>query len=492
MKKLLVVLLSLGLIVAFSTAASAVDVKFSGSYYLMGAYESNPALRPSETSYSHAFFYQRFRLQPVFVIAEGLTLTMRFDAMEKQWGNNNWGGAVDDNPQTNPQVPVSKPPRGEQANFEFERGYVTFMTGIGQFQIGYQNVDDWGTDYGDFSNSRPRIAFATKFGPVTLNLVYEKLFESDTAGNASALMGYNTTTNYPNYINADNDTYAITGVYNGTGIEAGLLYKYYVLNTLAFDNSTIPVPAGKIVARPGGVYSTRNLISPYVKATFGPVYIEGEAQYWFGKAAKYEAPAPATLQDVDLQAYGLYLKAKMNAGPAYFGALFSYASGNDYSDATKTTANPGGAGTNYNPALILLNDALRAWTLRDSLAASGTAFVSNGIGTAIPSNSAPTSNKLNSIIYNAFVGFNPTPKLNVEANLIYATVDKTQLSATTEAVSKNLGTEIDITATYKIYDNLTYMVGAGYLWAGDYWKGANSAAQVDNNYLLMNQLTLSF
>ncbi len=26
------------------------------------------------------------------------------------------------------------------------------------FQVGYQNVDDWGTDFGDYSNTRPRIA----------------------------------------------------------------------------------------------------------------------------------------------------------------------------------------------------------------------------------------------------------------------------------------------------------------------------------------------
>jgi hypothetical protein len=104
----------------------------------------------------------------------------------------------------------------------------------------------------------------------------------------------------------------------------------------------------------------------------------------------------------------------------------------------------------------------------------------------------PTSNKYNSWIYSAFAGFDPTPKLNLEANLIYATVDKKALSATTEAVSDKLGMEIDLKATYKIYDNLSYMVGAGYLWAGDYFKGTNTAAQVDNNYLLMNQLTLSF
>ena len=487
MKKLLVVLLSLGLIVAFGMTASAADVKFGGSYYLVGVYESNPALRPSESSYSHAFFYQKFRLQPVFQIAEGLTFTARIDAMEKQWGNNNWGGSYDDQTATLPTVPKMTPPRGNQANLEFERAYVTFMTGIGMFQIGYQNVDDWGTDYGDFSNSRPRIAFATKFGPVTLNLVYEKLFESDTAGiNSTAT--YNTTTGYPYYTNADNDTYAISATYNCKGVEAGLLYKNYVLNTLVNNAGT---GAGLNTDRPHGVSAIRNLIAPYMKATFGPVYIEGEAQYWFGSYAQYEAPVTG-VKDVDLQAYGAYLKAKMNVGPAYFGALFSYASGDDFSDASKNTINPGGAGTNYAPALILMNDALRAWTMRDSCGASVTNFVGNGVAGAAMGANAPSSNKYNSIIYSVFGGFNPTPKLNLEANLIYATVDKKELSATTKADSDKLGTEIDIKATYKIYDNLSYMIGAGYLMTGDYFKGANTAATVDNNYLLINQLTLSF
>ena len=95
-------------------------------------------------------------------------------------------------------------------------------------------------------------------------------------------------------------------------------------------------------------------------------------------------------------------------------------------------------------------------------------------------------------VYNAFAGFNPTPKLNVEAFLTYATVDKKQLSATTEAVSDKLGTEFDVKVTYKIYDNLSYMVGAGYLWTGDYFKGADVTKKIDNNYLVLNQLTLSF
>jgi hypothetical protein len=36
------------------------------------------------------------------------------------------------------------------------------------------------------------------------------------------------------------------------------------------------------------------------------------------------------------------------------------------------------------------------------------------------------------------------------------------------------------------------MVGAGYLWTGDLFKGGGEATLVDDDYLLMNNLTLSF
>jgi hypothetical protein len=465
MKKLLVVLLSLGLIVAFGMTASAADVKFAGSYYVVGAYENNPAL--STTGYSQAMVYQRGRLQPVFVIAEGLTFTNRLDFLEKQWGSTQWkrasdnaGGAADDQTASRRLMVQGTATSGNpkvQENVEWERAFVTFKTKFGQFDIGYQNVDDWGTDYGDFSNSRPKASFATQLGPVTLGVAWEKVYENDTTS------GVNASTSIAD---ADKDTYAIYGVYKDKGVEAGMLYKYYAYNSL----------------RPVGVKTAFNLLSPYVKAAFGPFYIEGEAQYWFGKMAQYEAPAPATLQDIDLSAWGAYLKGKMNIGPAYFGALFAYTQGNDMTDDTKTTANPGGAGNNFSTvALLLMSQWYDIWNNGKSLAAN------------VP---GVTSAKYNNVIYSAFVGMDPTPRWNLEADLIYATVDKKALSKTagviTEAVSDKMGTEFDLKATYKIYDNLTYMVGAAYLWTGDYFKGSTASAQVDNDYMLMNQLTLMF
>jgi len=409
MKKLLVVLLSLGLLVAFGATASAADVKFSGSYYLVGVYESNPSM--ADNAYSHAFFYQRVRLQPVFQIAEGLTFTARMDALEKQWGNTNWKGnstytgvssADDLTSSRKTTVGTTGASQKIQESFEFERAYVTFLTGIGMFQVGYQNVDDWGTDFGDYSNSRPRIAFVTKVGPMTLAATYEKVYENDTAAGANQML-----------TDADKDTYSLSGTYKGKDIEAGLLYKYY-----GYSNY-----------RQYGIGQTMNQLSPYMKATFGPVYVEGEATYWFGKFAKFEAPNllyPAGTPDIDLQAYSAYLKGKINVGPAYFGALFSYASGNDLSDKTKFTTAPSGAGTNFAPTLILMNDALNTWTGGHVAASPGN--YTSVLGATGTFYNPVTSNKYNTIIFNAFAGFNPMPKLNMEAALTYATVDKKAIS----------------------------------------------------------------
>jgi hypothetical protein len=481
MKKLLVVLLSLGLIAAFSLTASAADVKFGGSYYVVGVYENNPTLS-SDNGYSHALFYQRVRIQPVFQIAEGLTFTARMDALEKQWGNTNWKGtsnlagvASEDDLTSSRKTTVQTTGATQkiQENFEFERGYMTFLTGIGQFQVGYQNVDDWGTDFGDYSNSRPRIQFATKVGSIILAAAYEKVSENSTV-----------VANYQ--VDNDKDTYALSATYKDKGVETGLLYKYYANNS--FNKY--------------GIKQKMTQLSPYAKVTVGPLYIEGEATYWFGKFAELSAPNtlfPAGTADIDLKAMSFYLKGKMNAGPAYFGALFSYASGNDLSDKTKFTTAPSGGGTNFAPALLLLNDGFNTWVGGNAVASptdKTTVLAPGAVGTTIYN--PVTSSKYNTIIYNAFAGFNPNPKLNVEAALTYATVDKKAISLNwtsgviTEAVSDKLGTEFDVKATYKIYDNLSYMLGAGYLWTGDYFKGSNANATIANDYVLMNQLTLSF
>ena len=81
MRKFWLVFLSLGLIMAFSASAFAVDVKVSGDFYVAGLYLNKTNLTSDvEPNPSTAFYYQRLRVRADFVVSPGLTLVTRFDA----------------------------------------------------------------------------------------------------------------------------------------------------------------------------------------------------------------------------------------------------------------------------------------------------------------------------------------------------------------------------------------------------------------------------
>jgi hypothetical protein len=471
MKRFLVVLLSLGLIVAFSMPASAVDVKFSGSYYAQGWYVDNHEM--VDNNNAKAFISQRLRMQPILQIADGLTLTMRFDALEKKWGDQRWSGGIEENRNrlSNSPSALTK----EQENIEFERSYVTFATSIGTFDVGYQQGSSlFGTSFLDSDESNARVNYTFPFGQSALVLSYEKIKEymSTTATGLSNL-------------DADDEAYAIGVITKFQGGEAGLIYKYIDLASnkpgtaavpasFAFNPATgLVVPVAGVAAVPG-YRSTLHVLNPYLKKTAGSLNVEAEAYYIGGKAMEYDA---AAAPDVDAKAFGGYVKAQMNMGPAYAGAMLVYMTGD--SDPTDDEQESGFMsalhwGENFSPCLILWNQSYQTW-------------VGAPTGYAGAANSA--SKYMDNVEFvQLFGGFKPSPKLHVKAAASYAKAEEKP----TGFVDDEYGTELDVTASYKIYNNLEYMVGAAYLWAGDYFKGTVMGNKIDNNYLLTHKLTLTF
>lgn len=444
MKKFLVVLLSLGLIVAFGATASAVDVKVSGSYQVEGAYESN-MFQAGSGEVSGAAVWQRVRLQPVFQIAEGLEFTVRIDALEKQWGNSVWKTGVVDNSNSRRQNGTNQK---LQENIEFERSYVTFKTAAGVFDVGYQVVGRFGTGFNDWENSGPRVKFTTKVGPVALLAIWDKIYEADALR-----------TGVTSYADADNDAYNLAAIYSAKGIEAGMLYRYTATNSSR-------LPAG-----PASNKSKTHLFNPYMKATFGPVYMEAEVAYVGGKVAAFDSG----VGDVDADGLGGYILAKGNIGPATIGASAIYIRGDEGTDPTKKKSGLLNSKM-VNPALIMMGDDY----LTD-IFPGGNAYDAGHFA-------SPKNTPAGVQMYSVFGGFKPTPKLTLESAVTYGKFDKTP----TGFSSKKMGTELDVTATYKIYDNLSYMVGAGYLWSGDAFKKTVPTAEVGNDYMLMNRLALSF
>jgi hypothetical protein len=149
------------------------------------------------------------------------------------------------------------------------------------------------------------------------------------------------------------------------------------------------------------------------------------------------------------------------------------------------------SGREYKPCLILFNSEYDQWA--------------GNLGTN--ANNDIRENYINKgstnfNLYQIYAGFKPMQKLDLFASYSMAKLDqKTTTSAFTAStgaftrfsyVDDNIGNEFDITATYKIYDNLSYMIGYGYLWAGDAWKGTSASNQISNDWLLMHKLTLTF
>jgi hypothetical protein len=460
MKRFPVVLLVMGLIVAFSSLAFAVDVKFSGSYYATGYYDDNHTLA-KDTGASSAFYAQRLRVKTVFQVAEGLSLTTRFDAMERVWGGTRISGV---------------PSNGEN-NISWEWAYVTVMAPFGKFDVGYQKgKNTWGTQFGNEEEPYPRVKFTTKAGPVYLVAVMEKYGENDVGVTAA---------------DKDKDHYMLAAVYKGENVESGLLWKYVNYSKFSEDNEARFV-SGLLDTK--GFKQRYYVLSPYFKTNMGRTYLEGQIYYVFGKYIKFEDEAAAGVSDLDIEGLSAYLMAEYDFGPVYVGGFFAYSSGDDGTTTTKYEKGCSG-GKDWNPCLILFNNDLYYWMgdmgsvnygakNPDTFQYEGKAFQ-------------------NGFMYQIFAGWRPVEKLDVKVSYTIAYADQLTIdnAGATGIMHRDdyvtylddyYGSEFDITATYKIYDNLEYMLGFGYLWTGDYFKGTDSSATIDDNYLIMHKLTLMF
>ncbi len=445
MRKFWMVMLIVGLFMAFTIPAfGETAISVSGSYKVTGLYADNPSMKKNVNVGNSAFalFDQRLRLQPEFKIAEGLTLVTRFDVLEKRWDGTRYG--------TGETASGTAPATEKQGNtnLSWERAYVDFTTGIGRFMVGYQNFTSWGTALADGANSYPGIKYIFASGPITVVAALERTYEGQADGNL-------------NGVDTDATAYDLGIIYKFSGGEAGILYQY------AMNAATRPPAMGSYQAK-------LHIIDPYVKMTFGPVYVEAEGIWLTGKNKEYDNSTFGTDQDADGK--GFYIKANVDLKPAYVGAIFLWSQGDDNQDANKKK---GGwlsalsAGSVFEPCLIFGSYWYNhAGTGGQAGYATGWTYFFDNVWFA-----------------QGYVGVKPDPKLDISVSYSWMKADQ---KPATNYVSDAIGSEIDVKVSYKIFDNLEYMIGGAYFFTGDYFKGTNTNNQIDNNYLLMHQLNLTF
>ncbi len=450
MKRFWIALLACAMIAGLAVSASAADIKFSGSYYVMGATADNWGLGDKDDGTTFSAYAQRLRMGMAFKVAEGLTLNTRFDALEGRWGQFGTYGSEYTHADVHP----------DEENISFDRVWVDFAVPFGKFSVGRQNSAAWGTIFGNNDFDSEQITFTTSSGPWDFGARIEKFGESwGTAGIDGTLQA-----------DGDYDGYHAWVRYRWNSGIAGFKVQY---------NRNDSTSAYNFATNAGGYKSDNWNLQPYFQATFGPVYVEGELNYVIGGYRNYEDGA--NVDDVDQNAFNAYIHAKADIKNFYVGGLYAFVQGQDPDDDNYTVSSNGGR--SWNPTLILWNEYSNKW--------AGQLGFANGAANSGLNGEAMTNAHLGQL----YAGFKPIPKLNIMASVAYARADEGSDNRYKSGVKYDdteIGWEADLTASYKIYDNLSYTVGVGYLWAGDYWKADNANAGVDDTYLLLNKLDLNF
>jgi len=442
MKRCGFVLFLLALSLVFTSASGAVDLKMSGEFIAGGIYLDGTTVKKdvADEGPSTAFYFQRLRVQTDIVVSPGLTLITRFDAMKRAWGaaRSAPGTALDT---------ASSGTRAENENIAFDWAYVNYVSPVGVFRVGYMNDNAWGTVFADGGTPKGKIAWSYIQGPwfVTLQVVKMLNDNSYTAKNTTVTAS-----------DADNDKYVAAVKYSWKGGEAGLL------GAVGRDATNRPAGNNKAL-----FYA----LMPYAIAHVGPVKIQAEVDYFWGKWQEFETSAT----DIKMDVLTAWVDVAADFRNFYVGGSIAYVSGDDPGTLDKLESNATliNGGRDWNPCLILFNFDRTYW-----------AGNIGGYDSSV--NGGPMTN---SWFFQGRAGVRPVDKLDVMASVSYANADKKPSAAW---LYNDYGYEVDITATYKITNNLSYMVGAGYLFTGKYYKGVSDINTVSNNYLALNKLILTF
>jgi hypothetical protein len=446
MKRFWLVLLSLGLVMAFSTSALAVDVKFSGEIFVGSMYLDKTSLA-KDIGPNTAFYFQRLRLFTEFVVSPGLSAFTRADIMERVWG------AARSVPNTSVAFQNSAATTAENENIAFDYAYLQYASPIGILAAGYMTNGAWATAFGNSEAPIAKISYILPLGAYTIIAQVGKSVDlSITAKNPLAASGAN------GFSQADVDIYYLMQIYAWKTGQAGL-GLFYVINNANKVNPALGDSAQYL------------LVEPYAVFKIGPVQITTELDYIFGKTYN------GFNQKVDISSWNGWVDALVTLGPVYFGGTAAYVEGQNANTSPNSDTITGNtaiftAGTDFNPCLIMFNWDRYYWA--GTLTGQGAATAEFGP-------------MFNAWFYQGRVGVKPTDKLDVMFSVSYANADKKPAGFGSDAY----GWEVDVKGTYKITNNLSYMLGFGYLFTGDYYKGT-TAASVQNDYILINKLTLTF
>ena len=238
-----------------------------------------------------------------------------------------------------------------------------------------------------------------------------------------------------------------------------------------------------------------------VDGKIGPANLKTDFVYVNGEVER----TAAALQDQDYGGWLFYADANLPVAMLTVGGTFMYATGNDIRDTTKATGTQdfGGyvipPGSEANPALGIV-----FWT---STVNDGVDICGGSNGARTGGNTAVQPRWFGGLwTVKGYASFKPLDWLKVTGYGMYIgdTVKngdaigdsrKAPFGAANLDDNSYIGIEVGAITDIKIYKELTYSIGAGYLFAGDAmdtWDGVASNKSPDDPWAIVSQLIYKF
>ncbi len=454
-------LISVSTIFAFSfhtKNAHAYDFYWTGNYSAEGNYFNNLNLGNSQSSGEKSYINHHLFLKPEVVLFSGLSVKGALDVLNSgtdslpssQRIGHVLGGSLTNNETVNGTEPVfldrilekNRPLNLSEAYFEFAHtngtltlGRVPLEFGLGAFYSKGHGIFD------HFYTNRDGLTYDFQFG----NLYFKPMF----------------------YFLSDSVNTSL-----GRVIEYGLEFHFKV------EDSGLDL---------GALFLQRNISSETFRdANLGVV--DGEAKplffniFYKRKQKSYAYALEAFLQsgdigqnqngdEVSLDGFGLAVEANYMYKEWDFKLKTGFASGNDTSDTSYSAV---GFHRNYDIGLILFNHPLSISGF-DPLQTNSRERL-NGQD---PSNfnvdqTADTDRVSNSIYFSPTVDYTFNQNWELSSTLVFAWLSERDISGS--RLSPFLGTELDLTLTYKPTQNIVVATTAGYLMPGSAFEGLGSGA----------------
>lgn len=308
---------------------------------------------------------------------------------------------------------------------------------LGTLHVGRMPGGAWGSNFLDSSNGSDRIKLVGNFmpEPFSLVLIWQKSAEVD---------GFT----------GDTDEADTASWYVGVGHKAD-----FGATTAAFWHTRSDEDASDFD-------NTHFWFNTSYK--FGMFNLDSEWRYIFGDAASGN----------DISSLGTMINAYTNMDALTAGILFLYLQGDDdlTDDDDDGTVSQNGVGNDYNPFLIAMGDYTgllnkdKNGYYADALQVSGGPL--EGIEPGL-------------IALGAWGRYALSDKVTLNGAFGQVWADETP-----SGVDDAIGFEIDLGMNYRVLDNLSYSLQAGYLWAGDMIE--DLAGDSEDAFMIVHSMTMTF